>query len=87
MHEKWDDSYWLDETSCSFGIKDLCVMSCMFFHTTHFSHIQSSLNTQYMCVCVCVCVYIYVPINFSMAEPSSSMTVGCFLATCKYYNT
>jgi hypothetical protein len=32
------------------------------------------------------CVYIYVPIHFSMAVPSSSMTVGCFLATCKYYN-
>jgi hypothetical protein len=58
-------------------------------HYTFQSHTKFFKHTVHVCVCVyvCVCVCIYIPVHFSMAVPSSSMTVGCFLATCKYYNT
>ena len=59
----------------------MCHVMYVLPHYTFQSHTKFFENIVHVCVCI------YVPIHLSMAVPSSSMTVRCFLATCKYYNT
>jgi hypothetical protein len=76
---KTDDGYWLDETSCSTGVKDLYQVMYVLHHYTFQSHTKCFEHTVHE--------YMYVPVRSSTAVPSASKHVCCFLAKWKYYNT